>query len=167
MFRQMRRNRQQLPTEECIDILKNSTSGVLSVIGDDGYPYGVPLSYVYDSGRLYFHCAKAGHKLDAIKKCPKVSFCVVSNDDVIPEKYTTAFRSVIVFGKARILESNDEIYRSIYALAEKYNPKGSGEEHKAEIEKFYDALCMIEVEIEHMTGKEGLELAKMREKYKP
>lgn len=162
MFREMRRKKQQIPSEECVEILENATSGVLSVIGDDGYPYGVPLGFVYSGGKIYFHCAKTGHKLDAIKKCPKVSFCVVAQDDVVPEKYTTVFKSVIVFGKARILEKDDEIYSSIFALSKKYNPNGSDEEHNAEINKSYDRLCMVEIEIEHMTGKEGIELTKMR-----
>ena len=94
MFREMRRKRQQLSEEECEVILKRGTSGVLAVSGDDGYPYAVPLSYVYDGGRLFFHCAKSGHKMDAMLRCSKVSFCVIDQDpdcpggvyDIFPER---------------------------------------------------------------------------------
>lgn len=84
MFREMRRKRQQLTEAECIEILKRNTSGVLAVSGDNGYPYAVPLNYVYDGGSVYFHCAKSGHKLDAIRTCDKVSLCVVEQDLVVP-----------------------------------------------------------------------------------
>ena len=106
MFREMRRKKQQLPQEICADILYQGTSGVLALYGDGGYPYAVPISYVYDGEKVYFHCAKYGHKLDAIKREPKASFCVIDQDQIIPEEYTTYFRSVIVFGTMRII--NDE-----------------------------------------------------------
>lgn len=73
-FRKMRRNRQELSRDESIRILKEGTSGVLALHGDDGYPYAVPISYVYDDGKLYFHGAKSGHKLDALRSYPKASF---------------------------------------------------------------------------------------------
>lgn len=164
MFREMRRKRQQLTHAECIDILKNNTSGVLAVCGDDGYPYAVPLSYVYDKGALYFHCAKTGHKLDAIKACHKVSFCVIDQDHVVPENYTTHFRSVIIFGRAEILEQEDEIRSAIESLAIKYHPTDSKANRDAAIEREYNAMCMVKIEIEHMTGKEAIELAKEKEK---
>ena len=103
MFREMRRKKQALPPEECAEILRRGTSGVLAVLGDGGYPYAVPLSYVYDGEKIFFHCAKSGHKLDAIRQNSKVSFCVIDQDQIVPEEYTTYFRSVIVFGTARIL----------------------------------------------------------------
>ncbi len=101
MFREMRLQKQQLPVEEAVAILQTATSGVLGVSGDDGYPYTVPVSHVYDNGRLFFHCAVKGHKLDAIKRNAKVSFCVIQQDEVIPEALNTLYRSVIVFGQAR------------------------------------------------------------------
>lgn len=104
MFREMRRKGQQLSAEECIEILNRGTSGVLALEGDDGYPYAVPLSYVYEDGRLYFHCATSGHKLDAIRQNPKASFCVVDQDQVVPKEYTSYFKSVIAFGTMGILE---------------------------------------------------------------
>ena len=108
MFRELRRKRQALSETDCSDILKRGTSGVLALMGDGGYPYAVPMSYVYDGEKLYFHCAKSGHKLDAIAGNPKASFCVVDRDQVVPEEYTTYFRSVIVFGTMRIIEEEQE-----------------------------------------------------------
>lgn len=158
MFREMRRKRQQLTETECIEILKRNTSGVLAVSGDSGYPYAVPLSYVYDGRTLYFHCAKSGHKLDAIKDCDKVSFCVVDQDLVVPQKYTTYFRSVIIFGRASIVGQEDEIRSAIEKLAIKYYPDDSIDNRDSFIEKEYEALCMVKIQIEHMTGKEAKEL---------
>lgn len=85
----MRRNRQQLSDEESISILEKATSGTLALLGDNGYPYAVPISYVYSEGKLFFHSALSGHKIDAIRNCDKTSFCVVDQDEVIPKKYTT------------------------------------------------------------------------------
>ena len=158
MFREMRRKRQQLTEAECVEILTKNTSGVLAVLGDNGYPYAVPLSFVYDNGVLYFHCAKSGHKLDAIKACDRVSFCVVDRDLVVPEEYTTYFRSVIVFGRASIVDSEDEIRGAIGKLAVKYHPNDSKDNRDSAIEKDFKALCMVKIQIEHMTGKEAIEL---------
>ncbi len=158
MFREMRRKRQQLTKSECIDILMKNTSGVLAVSGDNGYPYAVPLSYVYDNGSLYFHCARSGHKLDAIKTCHKVSFCVVDQDLVVPQEYTTYFRSVIIFGRASIVDQKDKIRSVIEKLAIKYYPDDSKSNRDSAIEKEYKAMCMVKIQIEHMTGKEAIEL---------
>ena len=158
MFCEMRRKRQQLTEAECIEILMKNTSGVLAVLDDNGYPYAVPLSYVYDSGSLYFHCAKSGHKLDAIKNCDKVSFCVIDQDLIVPKEYTTHFRSVIIFGRASVMDQEDEIRSAIEKLAIKYNPDDSKENRNCAIEKEYKAMCMVKIQIEHMTGKEAIEL---------
>ena len=103
MFSEMRRKRQALPLSVCEEILYTATNGVLALAGENGYPYAVPLSYVYDGKKLYFHCARSGHKLRAAAQCSKSSFCVIDRDMVVPEKFTTYFRSVIVFGTLRIL----------------------------------------------------------------
>lgn len=161
-FRQMRRKKQQLTEEDSIAVLEKNSSGVLAVLGDGDYPYAVPLSYVYDDGAIYFHCAKSGHKLDAIEKCAKVSFCVVDQDMVVPEEYTTYFRSVIAFGQARILEDDKEIRDAIERLAKKYAPDDEEENRNYFIEKEYSLLCMVKIEIDHMTGKEAIELVKDR-----
>ena len=97
MFREMRRRKQALSPESCVEVLRKGTSGVLAVSGDDGYPYAVPLSYVYDDGRLFFHCAPSGHKLDAIAGNEKASFCVIDQDHVVPEEYTTYYRSCLLY----------------------------------------------------------------------
>ena len=117
MFREMRRKKQLLTPEESAAVLHRGTSGVLALAGDDGYPYAVPMSYVYDGAKLYFHCAKSGHKLDAIRRNCKASFCVIDQDQIVPEEYTSHFRSVIVFGAIRILEDDGEKRAAIEALA--------------------------------------------------
>ncbi|MBE6933356.1 MAG: pyridoxamine 5'-phosphate oxidase family protein, partial [Ruminococcaceae bacterium] len=127
MFRPMRRSRQALSREECEKLLREGSSGVLAVTGDEGWPYAVPLSYVWRDGAIYFHCARTGHKLDAIRKDNRVSFCVVGQDRIVPEEYTTYFRSVIVFGRAQIMEDQAEIRAAIEILAEKYHPADTPE----------------------------------------
>lgn len=158
MFREMRRKKQNLSEEETKKILARGTSGVLALLGDVDYPYAVPISYVCCGSKLYFHSAKSGHKIDAIRKCQKASFCVIDKDIVIPEKYTTAFRSAVAFGQIRILTEETEMKAAIKALAEKYYPGGSEEEHNRAIEKDWKSLCMIEFSIEHLSGKAGIEL---------
>ena len=160
MFRDMRRKNQLLPQEEAEAILRQGTSGVLSLLGDGGYPYGVPLSYVYHNGKLYFHCAKAGHKLDAIRRNCHASFCVIDQDQVVPQKYTSYFRSVIVFGSIKILEDEQEKRASVEKLAIKYAPEDTQAGRQAAIDREWDLLCMLEMDIEHMTGKQAIELAR-------
>ncbi|OUO28268.1 pyridoxamine 5'-phosphate oxidase family protein [Eubacterium sp. An3] len=164
MFREMRRKKQQLTQEETMVILRERTSGVLSLTGDEGYPYGVPLSYVYDGDKLYFHCAKEGHKIDAIRKNPKASFCVIAQDEIVPEKYTTCYRSVIAFGSVRILENEGEKRRAIEELALKYAPEDSEENRQNYIEKDWEPLCMLEMTVEHLSGKEAIELVRRKQK---
>ena len=159
MFRAMRRKRQQLSEKECRAVLERGTSGVLAVSGDDGYPYAVPLSYVYTEGKLFFHSAKSGHKIDAIMRSGKASFCVVDQDQIVPEEYTTYFRSVIAFGTVRILEDDNEKREAVRMLAVKYAPDDTEENRERAIEREWKPLCMLEMEIEHMTGKEAIELA--------
>ena len=157
MFREMRRFNQQLTTEECIRILENGTSGVLAVAGDDDYPYAVPLSYAYKDGTLWFHGALTGHKIDAIERCSKVSFCVIDKDDVVPEKLTTVYRSVIAFGKAHVLDDERKIAQGARIIGEKYLP-GMHDRIESEIAQSMPKLNVIRMDIEHMTGKEGVEL---------
>ena len=157
MFRDMRRKAQQLSAAECEKILADATSGVLAVSGDDGYPYAVPLSFVYGDNKLYFHCALSGHKLDAVKRCDKASFCVVEKDDVVPVEYTTYFRSVIVFGRIRLLEG-DEIRKAVGLLARKYYPDGSEEHREDAIDRELSRTAVMELTAEHITGKQAIEL---------
>ena len=109
MFREMRRTKQLMEKRQVEEILQRNTSGTLALLGDDGYPYAVPLSYVYHDGKLYFHSASNGHKIDAVKQYPKASFCIIDQDKIVPEKYTTHYRSVIAFGKVRLLEDQEEM----------------------------------------------------------
>ena len=158
-FREMRRKRQQLSEEKSIGILQKSTAGTLALLGDNGYPYAVPISYVYADGKLYFHSALSGHKIDAIRNCDKASFCVIDQDEVHPEKYTTFFRSVIAFGKIHIIEDEQEKLETARMLGDRYNPNQE-EALQKEMEKGLSRMVMIRFDIEHLTGKAAIELVK-------
>ena len=160
MFQVMRRSRQALSWQETEEILRRGTSGVLALAGAEGYPYAVPLSYVYTQGILYFHCAKVGHKLESIRRCEKASFCVVDRDEIKPEAYTTYYRSAIAFGRVRILESEEEKRHAIEQLSPKYHPMDTPAHRKAVIDREYAPLCMLTFTVEHMTGKQAIELTK-------
>ena len=172
MFRKMRREKQQLSREETLEILKNGKTAVLALSGDDGYPYAVPVNYVFCQeksapaisdesepfGKILFHGAKSGHKIDALKKCQKVSLCVIQSDDVIKEKLTTAYKSVIVFGTARILENEEEIFHAAEIFGLRYNE--DAQFVREEIRRMFSAICCVEIQIEHATGKQGSSLVK-------
>ncbi|MBQ3302772.1 MAG: pyridoxamine 5'-phosphate oxidase family protein [Eggerthellaceae bacterium] len=161
MFREMRRFKQQLSDEETNGILKRGKTGVLAVSGDDGYPYTVPVNYVFDGEHIFLHSARTGHKIDAIRSCDKVSFCVVDADDVVPEEYTTYFRSVVAFGRARIMEPGEALEAALRMLGDKYNP-GENEALDREVAHGMARLHMIEITIEHVTGKQAKELAHVK-----
>lgn len=152
----MRRFKQTLSKDETEEILRRNTSGVLSVLDGDGYPYAVPLSYVYTDGKIYFHSAKSGRKVDAVLHYKKASFCVIDKDEVQPEKYTTYYKSVIALGRTEIVEGGEAL-DAIKALGEKYNPDHD-KELNLEIEKFKNAFLIIKLEIESLTGKQAKEL---------
>ena len=158
MFREMRRKRQALTQAQCQAILEQGSCGVLALSGDDGYPYAVPLSYLYHQGKLYFHCAKSGHKLDALRREPKASFCVVAQDQVAPLEYTTLYRSVIVFGRLRELEDDGEKRAAIEALALKYAPQDTPAHREEAIQRDWGPLCVLELTPEHVSGKQGKDL---------
>ncbi len=152
MFRELRKKERKLSKEITEEILKKCTSGVLALAGDDGYPYGVPISYAYSEGKIFFHCAKEGYKVDAIKRNPKVCFTVIAQDDVIPEAYGNDFASVIVFGKASFIEDPEEMLKSHIHIIEKY----SSEYYDGGIEYFNkakNAMRMVKIDIENITGK--------------
>lgn len=157
-FRPMRRKKQQLSAEETEDILRKCTSGVLALEGDNGYPYAVPMSYVYHDGRIYFHCAREGHKLDAMRRCDKASFCVTSEDNIVPEEYTTYYKSVIAFGRISFAESLVDLTEGARLQADKYSPGHTEESFEREIGEYIDRLCIPILTIEHMTGKAAVEL---------
>ena len=158
-FRAMRRKRQQLSDEESIGILQNATAGTLALLGDGGYPYAVPISYVYADGKLYFHSALSGHKVDAIRNCDRASFCVIDKDDVQSTKYTTYFRSVIAFGRIHIIEDELEKLETARLLGDRYNPNQE-EALQKELEHGFARMLMIRFDIEHLTGKQAIELVK-------
>ena len=163
MFREMRRKKQILSEKECVEILEKGTAGVLALLGDNDYPYAVPISYVYYNSKLFFHGAKNGHKIDAIKKCSKASFCVIDQDHIVPEEYTTYFRSVIAFGKIHIMEDETEMKNAIERLAVKYYPTDTETNRNTAISREWKPLCMIELDIEHLSGKEAIELARTKQ----
>lgn len=224
MFRSMKRTRQELPLEECEIILDRGSAGVLGTAGAEGYPYALPLSYVYlrgsnspasstpapdscervacspelalDSsesgpnspaptaesldyvasspergsrsperdthslastpklGSIVFHCARTGHKIDALTANPRVSFCVIDQDEVIPEEFATYYKSVIAFGTAHFVEDAEDKRRLLTALGAKYSP-GLDTEAQEEIDRFIKATCVVAIEIEHLSGKQA------------
>lgn len=161
MFREMRRNRQLLSTEDTRAVMGRCTNGVLACLGDEGYPYAVPLSYVYVHNRIYFHSAKAGHKIDAITRDPRVSFAVVDEDTIVSKEYTTYFRSVIAFGRARIAEG-DERLEAFRALVEKYSGDQPEEARHRETAGCAQAI-IVAIDVEHITGKEAVEYARAKQ----
>lgn len=153
MFRKMRREKQQLTHAECIEILKNEPRGVLSVLGDDGYPYGIPLNHWYceEDGKLYFHCAREGHKLDAIANCDKVSFCVYDSGFRKQGEWALNIKSVVVFGRMSIVEDHEKTIEQIRRLGHKYtsDDKYIEDEIRRSAPK---VLCLVLTPV-HMTGK--------------
>lgn len=155
MLRTMRRFRQQLTAEDMERILHDGKYCVMAVSGDDDYPYAVPVNYVYDGTSIYIHSASKGHKIDALKRNPKCSLCIVDRDDVVPEEFTSYFRSVIVFGKAHIVKPTDEKDSALRMLCDKYSP---GIDPEAEISRFIKTVCIIRIDIDSVYGKEAIEL---------
>ncbi len=158
MERKMRRFKQLLPEEDTKKILSSVTNGVLSLVDVDGEPYGVPVSYVYDGDkRIYFHSAVKGHKIDCIETDSRCSFCVVGQDRVIPEEFTSYFRSVIAKGTVHIVTEPDEIMKGLLLLCEKYSP---GIDSDAEIARCLSHVTVLRLDIESVTGKESIELVR-------
>ncbi|MCI7801039.1 pyridoxamine 5'-phosphate oxidase family protein [Eubacterium sp.] len=162
MFPKMRRIKQQLDNSEVLDILKSNTTCTLALIGENGYPYSLPISYCYDEGNIYFHCAKVGHKIDCIKNCDSISLSVIEHDEIIEEKFTDKYKSVVVFGKVEIIDDEKEIRRLCRKMFAALCPNVSDGIEK-EIEQFIEQTAVVKITIEHMTGKEGLEFLKERE----
>ena len=158
MFRKMARIREQIPNEECIEILKTQLRGVLSVLGDDDYPYGIPINHYYceEDGKLYFHGGTKGHRIDAMRSHCKASFCVL--DDGRPEQeggWALRFRSVIVFGRLEEMEDHDRAIEITRALCHKFT---SDEEYiEKEIENAGARTMVVCLTPEHKTGKTVLE----------
>ncbi|MBR3367429.1 MAG: pyridoxamine 5'-phosphate oxidase family protein [Lachnospiraceae bacterium] len=147
----MRRFKQALPYEECEEILRGEPRGVLSVLGENGYPYGFPMDFVYEDGKLYFHCAKVGHKLDALRACDRVSFCVMDQGYRKEGDWALNIRSVIIFGRIRFIEDPEETIERVRHLGLKYYP--TRESVEEEIRQAGARVQILELTIDHMTGK--------------
>lgn len=151
MFKEMRRQDRALAQDEIINLLDKGLYGILSTAGTNGYAYGVPLSYARQGNAIYLHAALEGQKLEAIAQNNKVSFCVVGNVETLPEKFSTKYESVIVFGKADILEGQEK-EQALMALVDKYSPDFKPE-GKTYVGKAQDKTAVIKLTIEHSTGK--------------
>lgn len=151
MFREMRRKRQQTEDAVCLEILRTAKRGVLAVLGDGEYPYTVPMDFVYEDGFIYFHCAREGHKLDAVRKHDKVSFCVLS--EPVPEEGSWWFHvtSVIAFGRISEVEDPKEHDRCLRLLAHKYIPE---EEIEGDMQRNAARAVVLALRVEHVTGKQ-------------
>ena len=151
MFRKMRRLGQMLSKEECEEILDNEPRGVLALLGDYDYPYALPMSHVYVDGKIYFHGAMNGHKMDAIKKHDKVSYCVMDEGVENDDGWSYTFKSVIVFGRMRTLTDDDEKIEKLTHLGDKFFP--THEQTVSEIDKLLHRTAVFEITIEHISGK--------------
>lgn len=153
MFRKMRRFKQQISEDECIRILKEQPRGVLSMIGDDGYPYGIPLDHWYceDDGRLYFHGAKEGHKIDALRRCNKVSYCVMDEGFRKEGEWALNINSVIVFGRIEFVTDNEKAKLIGENLCRKFTDDEEYIQH--ELTNALPRAQCLELIPEHITGK--------------
>lgn len=152
-FRELTRYRQKLEENECIELLKSTKRGVLSVLGDNGYPYGSPINHYYDeeSGKIWFHGGKAGHKVDAMRNCDKVSFCVMDEGRHVGDDWFLTFRSVIVFGRMELIEDRDTIAGISRKLSYKFTDDDAYIDE--EIRKSGPGTLMYALTIENICGK--------------
>ena len=153
MFRPMQRIRQALGEAECAEILREQLRGVLSVIGDDGYPYGVPVNHYYcsDDGKLYFHGGMTGHKIDALRRCDKASFCVYDAGFRREGEWALNIRSVVVFGRVEFIEDRELVYEMSRRLSRKFTDDEDAVDR--EIERSGPHTLMFALVPEHITGK--------------
>jgi nitroimidazol reductase NimA-like FMN-containing flavoprotein (pyridoxamine 5'-phosphate oxidase superfamily) len=152
-MRAMRRKDKEIGTDEAINLLTKCEYGVLSTVGNDGQPYGVPLNYTYKDNCIYFHCALKGHKIDNIDDNPKVSFCTVGNTEVLPSEFSTNYVSAVAFGVASEVQGTER-YDALVLLLEKFSP-GFIEEGKKYIEKLDKVTKVIKIQIQHISGKKA------------
>lgn len=151
MFRELTRKKQALSREKCIEILQNEPRGVLSVLGDDGYPYGMPMNFLYDNGKIYFHSGKKGHKVDAISRDERVSFCVFDGGYRKDGEWALNISSVIVFGRMQVVDDFDKTVDICRKLSLKFTDDLDYIEK--EIASFAKATLCYELTPEHITGK--------------
>jgi len=154
MFRELQRKNKQISMEECTELLKKETRGVLSVLGDGDYPYGMPMNHWYneEDGKIYFHCGKSGHRLDALRKSNKVSFCTYDSGYREEGDWALHVKSVIVFGTMEIIDDMDTIADIARKLSYKFT---QDEEYiRTEIEKYAKATLLLQLTPEHVCGKQ-------------
>jgi len=152
-MREMRRKDKELGMDDAINFLTEHEYGVLSTVGTDGQPYGVPLNYAYKDNCIYFHCALTGHKIDNIVNNPKVSFCAVGDTKVLPSEFSTNYVSAVAFGVASEIQGTER-YNALVLLLEKFSPDFL-EEGKIYIKKLDKATKVIKIEIQHISGKKA------------
>lgn len=153
MFRELSRKNKEISMEDCINLLKSENRGVLSVIGDDNYPYGMPMNHFYceEEGKIYFHCGKSGHRLDAIRRHGKVSFCTYDSGRRDEGEWALTVKSVIVFGKIEVIDDMDKIIDITTKLSRKFTDDVNY--IKSEIEKYAHKTLLLRLEPEHICGK--------------
>jgi hypothetical protein len=153
MFRSMRRFKQALPLEGCLEILKTQPRGVLSLMGDDGYPYGIPMTHWYNEadGKLYFHGASSGHKMDALRACDKVSFCVYDQGYRKEGQWSLNIRSVVVFGRLRMVEDPEKVETICRSLCRKFSDDPAYPEEEWKLAG--NRVVCLELTLEQITGK--------------
>ena len=154
MFRPMRRIKQQLDNSDCLEILNTEKRGVLSIIGDDGYPYGIPINFYFSEpdNKIYFHGARKGHKIDSIMKNDKACLSVFNKGIQSNVKKGLDVKIVIIFGRIKIVNDDDKIRQACANLAARFT-FANKEYIEEEIKKFVNAVAVLELSIEHMTGK--------------
>ncbi|WP_099205949.1 pyridoxamine 5'-phosphate oxidase family protein [Scatolibacter rhodanostii] len=151
MFRKMRRIKQQISEQECVEVLTNAPRGVLAVHGEDGYPYAIPMNHIYREGKIYFHGAKVGHKLDALAVDDKVSFCVMDEGFRKDGEWALNIKSVVIFGRIKKVEVGPEATEILRQIGLKHYP--TAESVEEEIRKAGAHVQILELSIDHMTGK--------------
>ena len=153
MFRELARKNKKISMEECIEVLKSETRGVVSVLGDDDYPYGMPMNHFYneEDGKIYFHCGKYGHRLDALKKHDKVYFCVFDQGYRNEGEWALNVKSIIVFGRMEIIDDPEAIADISRKLSYKFTQDEAYIEK--EIKENLRATLLLALTPEHICGK--------------
>jgi nitroimidazol reductase NimA-like FMN-containing flavoprotein (pyridoxamine 5'-phosphate oxidase superfamily) len=149
-FKPLRREDRALKEDEALEILAKSNYGVLCVY-DGNYPYGIPVNYVYEDGLIYIHSAKEGHKIESIRSFDRVCFTVVGSSQVMENEFSTKYESVIIFGRAEILQ-DEQVIPALRKLAQKYSPDYTNEAERI-IQDSFKAVAVIRIKIEHVQGK--------------
>lgn len=154
MFRSVRKKKNEISSDEAKELLQCSRRGILAVNGDNGYPYAVPINYLYDecTGKIIFHGAKSGHKVDSLKACDKVCFTILGNEIIKEESWAPFLQSVVVFGRCRLVENKEDNMNLLKKFAMKYYPDEKMADEEVALSG--SGVQMFEIEIEHLSGKE-------------